>query len=32
MEKQDYPLDLSYLDEVAGGDLDFKKDLSYNFV
>ena len=32
MEKQDYPLDLSYLDEVAGGDMDFKKDLVKIFL
>ncbi len=32
MEKQDYTLDLSYLDEVAGGDLDFKKDLIKIFL
>lgn len=32
MEKQNYPLDLGYLEEVAGGDIDFKKELVKIFL
>lgn len=32
MEKENYPLNLGYLDEVAGGDINFKKDLVKIFL
>ncbi|MCG6187014.1 Hpt domain-containing protein [Maribellus maritimus] len=32
MEKENYPLDLGYLDDVAGGDIDFKKELVKIFL
>ncbi len=32
MEKENYPLDLSYLDEVSGGDINFKKELVTIFL
>ncbi len=32
MENENYPLDLSYLDEVAGDDIDFKKEMVKIFL
>ncbi|QGY42859.1 hypothetical protein GM418_04070 [Maribellus comscasis] len=32
MEKENYPLDLGYLDDVAGGDIEFKKELVKIFL